>query len=217
MQKHMESANGNQTMIQPYRPFQDKLPIITEATLPTYGSFCNDESSIPVTSSLNVLQQQAIQILVMPRILLPKRNHKVETWYDNQPVLFRGVYLHNEPIILQKCPGTPMYYTTNFNFIDLLKCHFRVHNIAVLSFRADMIIIQTMVDPYRMPNINTKGLYTTIVPLSSLKEYDYDCSSCGEPLNEVNVVISKAIVLDLPSGSKIECINVVKGDPFRSY
>ena len=74
-----------------------------------------------------------------------------------------------------------------------------------------------MVDPYRMPNINTKGLYTTIVPLESLKEYDHDCSSCGNPLNEVNVVISKAIVLDLPSTSKIGCINVVKGDPFRSY
>ena len=47
MQKHMESANGNQTMIQPYRPFQDKLPIVAKATLPTCGSFCNDGSSIP--------------------------------------------------------------------------------------------------------------------------------------------------------------------------
>ena len=44
MQKHMESANGNQTTIQPYRPFQDKLPIVAKATLPTCGSFCRRKS-----------------------------------------------------------------------------------------------------------------------------------------------------------------------------
>ena len=47
--------------------------------------------------------------------------------------------------------------------------------------------------------------------------YDYDCNLCGEPLNEVNVVVSKALVADLPSSSKIGCINVVKADPFRVY
>ena len=105
-------------------PFQDKLPIVAKATLPTYGSLCNYESSIPVTSSLNVLLSQAIQILVMPRILLPKRNHKVESWSDNQPVLFMGVGMQlleptNGKIVLvppdwKKCAGTPMSYTTLF-------------------------------------------------------------------------------------------------------
>ena len=110
-------------------PFQDKLPIVAKATLPTYGSLCNYESSIPVTSSLNVLLSQAIQILVMPRILLPKRNHKVESWSDNQPVLFMGVGMQlleptNGKIVLvppdwKKCAGTPMSYTTNkFKILD---------------------------------------------------------------------------------------------------
>ena len=58
----------------------------------------------------------------------------------------------------------------------------------------------------------TKGIFTTIVPLSSLKEYDYDC-----PLNEVSVIINSALVNGLPSGTKIGCINVVKDKPFRFY
>ena len=58
----------------------------------------------------------------------------------------------------------------NFNVTDVFKCHFRVHNIIVVSFRSDMIIMQTMVRPYEMPNISTKGLYTTMIPLASLTE-----------------------------------------------
>ena len=36
-----EPSDVNQTMIPPYKPFQDKLPIVAKATLPTFGSFCN--------------------------------------------------------------------------------------------------------------------------------------------------------------------------------
>ena len=62
----------------------------------------------------------------------------------------------------------------NFNIVDLLKCQFRVYSFAVLSFRPDRIIIQTMLKPYPVPNANTRGIYTMIIPLSSLAEYDYD-------------------------------------------
>ena len=98
----------------------------------------------------------------------------------------------------------------NFNIIDLLKCHFRVYAFAVLSFRPDMIVIQTMLKPYPVPNANTRGIYTTIIPLSSLAECDYDCT-----LDEVSVIITLTLVSGLPSGTKIGCINVVKDKPFR--
>ena len=97
-----------------------------------------------------------------------------------------------------------------FNIVDLLKCHFRVYAFAVLSFRPDMIIIQTMIKPYPIPNADSSGLYTTVIPLSSLKEYDYDC-----PIDEVSVIINSTLVSGLPSGTKIGCINVVKDKPFR--
>ena len=100
----------------------------------------------------------------------------------------------------------------DFNIVDMLKCHFRVFGFAVLSFRADMVIMQTMVKLYPLTDIRTKGLYTTIIPLSSLKEYDYDCN-----LDEVNVMITKVLVDGLPSSSKIGCINVVRSKPFRIY
>ena len=102
----------------------------------------------------------------------------------------------------------------NFNIVDLLKCHFRIYAFAVLSFRPDMIIIQTMIKLYPIPNAETSGLYTTVIPpippISSLKEYDYDC-----PIDEVSVIINSTLVSRLPKGTKIGCINVVKDKPFR--
>ena len=86
----------------------------------------------------------------------------------------------------------------NFNIVDLLKCHFRVYAFAVLSFRPDKIIIQTMLKPYPVPNADTKRIYTTVIPLSSLKEHDYDCS-----MDEVSVIINSTLVSGLPSGTKI--------------
>ena len=51
------------------------------------------------------------------------------------------------------------YITAEFKFdiIKIFKCHFRMHNCVVVSFRMNMIVIQTMTNPYRMPNIDTKG------------------------------------------------------------
>ena len=97
----------------------------------------------------------------------------------------------------------------NFNVIDVLKQHFRLHNIVVVSFRKDRIIIQTMAKPYTMPNIDTKGLYTTIIPLTSMKEYDFDCNQ-----EEVNVIVAKTLLV---GNLKSNCINVVRDKPSIIY
>ena len=93
----------------------------------------------------------------------------------------------------------------NFNIIDVFKQHFRVHNLAVVSFRKDMIIVQTMTEPYTMPKIDTKGLFTTLIPLSSMKEYDFDCNR-----EEVNVIVAKTL---LSVNFKSNYINVVADSP----
>ena len=66
-----------------------------------------------------------------------------------------------------------------------------------------------MVKPYKMPNISDQGLYTTIIPLSSMKEYEFECNR-----EEVNVILSKALLVN---GSKSKCIDVVRGEPFGIY
>ena len=75
-----------------------------------------------------------------------------------------------------------------------------------------MIIVQTMVKPYGMPYINTKGLYTTMISLSSLTNYEFECNH-----SEVNIIVSKKLITGLPGSSKIECINVVSSEPFSFY
>ena len=41
------------------------------------------------------------------------------------------------------------YLTAKFKFdiIKIFKCHFRMHNCIVVSFRMNMIVIQTMTNP----------------------------------------------------------------------
>ena len=51
-----------------------------------------------------------------------------------------------------------------FDVINIFKCHFRMHNCVVVSFRMNMIVIQTMTNPYRMPNIDTKVSISYILP-----------------------------------------------------
>ena len=77
-----------------------------------------------------------------------------------------------------------------FNVINVFKCHFKMYNIVVLSFRRDKIIVQTITKPYKPSDIDKQGFYTTIVPPSSMKEYDYDCN-----YEEVNVMVSKNLLL----------------------
>ena len=93
----------------------------------------------------------------------------------------------------------------NFNVIDVFKQHFRVHNIVVVSFRPDMIIIQMMTAPCPMPDIDTKGLYTTLIPLSSMKEYEYEYNR-----EEVNVIVVKSLI---SAKYSCNCINVVADNP----
>ena len=99
------------------------------------------------------------------------------------------------------------YITAEFKFdiIKIFKCHFRMHNCIVVSFRMNMIVIQTMTNPYRMPNIDTKGLYTTVIPLSSMKTYEFECNYL-----EVNVMVTKNLVA---RKVKSKCINVVATEP----
>ena len=77
--------------------------------------------------------------------------------------------------------------------------------LVVVSFRRDMIIIQTMTIPYRMPNIDRRGMYTTIIPLSSMKSYDFECN-----LDEVNVMVTKNLVFRKVSS---KWINVIHTEP----
>ena len=92
-----------------------------------------------------------------------------------------------------------------FNVIEIFKCHFRMNNIVVLSFRIDMIVIQTMANPYRMPNIDTDGLYTTMIPLSTMKKYEFECN-----LDQVNVMVGKKKLI---GNFKSKCIKVVRTEP----
>ena len=92
-----------------------------------------------------------------------------------------------------------------FDIIKIFKCHFRMHNCVVVSFRRDMIIIQTMTILYRMPNIDWKGMYTTVVPLSSMTLYEFECN-----LEEVNVMVTKNLVC---RKVRSKWINVVHTEP----
>ena len=76
-----------------------------------------------------------------------------------------------------------------FNILEVFTQHFKIHNIIVLSFRPNEIIIQTMNNPGMVPNIETKGLYTITRPLESLEEYEFECA----PLDEVNVMVTTAL------------------------
>ena len=99
------------------------------------------------------------------------------------------------------------HITANFKFdiIKIFKCHFRMHNCVVVSFRRDMIIIQTMTIPYRMPNIDRRGMYTTIIPLSSMKSYDFECN-----LDEVNIMVTKNLACRKVSS---KWINIIHTEP----
>ena len=74
----------------------------------------------------------------------------------------------------------------NFNIFDVFSQHFKIHNIVILSFKPNEIIIQTMND---LEDVEIKGFYTTTIPLESLKEYEFDCNK-----PEVNVMITKALI-----------------------
>ena len=65
------------------------------------------------------------------------------------------------------------------------------------------MIVQTMTNPCRMPNIDTKD--TTMIPLSSMKNYEFDSN-----YEEVSIMVPRTL-LDGKFGSK--CINVVRTEP----
>ena len=97
-----------------------------------------------------------------------------------------------------------------FNILEVFTQHFKIHNIVVLSFRPNEIIIQTMNDPGMVTNIEIKGLYTTMIPLESLEEYEFECNK-----DEVNIMVTNALT-EATSKVATGCnfINVVS-DGFR--
>ena len=70
----------------------------------------------------------------------------------------------------------------DFNILDVFSQNFKIHNIVILSFKPNEIIIQTMND---LGDVEMKGFYTTTIPIESLKEYDFDCNK-----SEVTVMIT---------------------------
>ena len=64
-------------------------------------------------------------------------------------------------------------------------------------------------------DIETKGLYTTMIPLESLEDYEFECnesipSEDIEPLSEVNVTITNSLIKDTSKvASGCNFINVV--------
>ena len=60
-----------------------------------------------------------------------------------------------------------------------------LHNIIALSFRPYEIVVQTMNDPRMVSNVETKGLYTTKIPLESLEEYEFEWNKGRASLGEV--------------------------------
>ena len=103
------------------------------------------------------------------------------------------------------------HITTEFDFdmVGIFKSHFRVHSIVVVSFRPNMVVIQTITNPRPQPDIETKGVYTMLIPLSSFTSHEYDCD-----YEEVNVMVPRELTDGLTHISKTGCINVVGSEPF---
>ena len=94
-----------------------------------------------------------------------------------------------------------------FDILDVFRQHFSVHNIVVVSFRSDMIVIQT-ITMTMVSNMGFKGLYTTMLSLESIKKYDFKCNK-----KEVNVMVSKMLInatSNVATGCNV--INVVASD-----
>ena len=94
-----------------------------------------------------------------------------------------------------------------FNIFDVFSQHFKVHNSAILSFKPNEIVIQTMRDNMdeAKDDSDIKGFYTATIPIGSLEKYDFECN-----INEVNVIVTNSL---LRSTSKVakgcKYINVV--------
>ena len=81
---------------------------------------------------------------------------------------------------------------TKFDMIELFKCHFKVCNCVVVSFRKDEIIIQTL-------NSSCRSVFSTKIPIESLEEYQ-----CND---EINVTVAKNLV---GREAKSKYISIVK-------
>ena len=80
---------------------------------------------------------------------------------------------------------------TKFDMIKLFKCHFKMCNCVVVSFRKDKIVIQTL---------NSSIVFSTVIPIESLEEYECD-------FDEINVMVTKNLVA---REAKSKYVSVVK-------
>ena len=90
---------------------------------------------------------------------------------------------------------------TKFDLVKMLGCHFRMYGCVIISFRKDCILIQTPSFVNSQSERNANGLYTTHIPLSSMKSYDFKCG--GE---DVNVLVSHNLVT---RRCKSKCVSVI--------
>ena len=81
---------------------------------------------------------------------------------------------------------------TKFDMVELFKCHFKVCNCIVVSFRKDKTVIQTL-------NSSCRSVFSTIIPIKSLEEYE-----CND---EINVTVAKNLVA---REAKSKYVSVVK-------
>ena len=81
---------------------------------------------------------------------------------------------------------------TKFDMIELFKCHFKVCNCVVVSFRKDKIVVQTS-------NSGCRRVFSTIIPIESLEEYECE--------DEINVMVTKNLVA---REAKSKYVSVVK-------
>ena len=81
---------------------------------------------------------------------------------------------------------------TKFDMIELFKCHFKVYNCIVVSFRKDKIVVQTL-------NSGCRSFFSTIIPIESLEEYECE--------DENNIMVTKNLVA---REAKSKYVSIVK-------
>ena len=65
--------------------------------------------------------------------------------------------------------------STKFDIIPLFRCHFRLNPMIAIKFKADSICIQGPAGDVLTKN-KVKCIVTTMLPLSSMQKYDYNCN-----------------------------------------
>ena len=65
--------------------------------------------------------------------------------------------------------------STKFDLMPLFRCHFRLNPMIAIRFRPDLISIQGPAGDV-VNNNGFKCIVTTMLPLSSMQKYNYECN-----------------------------------------